>query len=240
MLLGKFVWLIRKSTQIHVVRMFREKLAWFFLRKFPSVRGMKNSRNLDTTVFWELGGFTEIAKRDAVLARSLAINGKRTLTIMCDGTPRACMRRGIENNLEAEEWSNFCLGCTHEMETVLKRTGSSYIPTSRLITSEKLEYFENFAKKIDLNEALTYRYLGVTIGDYAFSSTVRYMKGFLSERDEIFGEKEEIFRLYFFAALVNTFIADSVSNFKNVVQGVTSHGGYTDYGPFLQDRKSVV
>ena len=216
-----------------MIRYFREMTSWYLLRIFAS-RRIRNSDTEDTTIFWELGGFTEIAKKDAVLARSLEINGRKTLTIICDGAPRACMRRGIENQEAVTEWSKSCTGCTHEMETILKRTGSTYLTTSQLISRDELDYFEKFAKEIELGSAFTYRFLGVTVGEYAFSSTVRFMKGLLSERGNILGMSEEIFRIYFYAALVNTSIAQKVIKLNNVVQGVTSHGGYTDYGPFVQ------
>jgi|LauGreDrversion4_2_1035121.scaffolds.fasta_scaffold09817_7 hypothetical protein len=234
MIICKFFVLLNRLSRILVVRIFREKLPWFLFRNLTTILSYRNSSNQDTIVFWELGGLTEIAMKDAMLARSMEISGKKTLTIICDGTPRACIRRGIENKQLVAEWGETCKGCTHEMETRLNRLGSSYLRTSELISRNEIDYFENLTQKIELKDALSFNYLGVTVGQLAFSSTVRYMKGLICERADISGEQEEIFRLYFFAALINTCIAHRTCNLPNVRQGVTSHGCYSDYGPFVQ------
>ena len=60
------------------------------------------------------------------------------------------------------------------------------------------------------------------------------MKGLLNTRNELSGEVAEVYKQYLFAALVNAAAVDKAISRYTPLKGVTSHGVYTDYGPFVQ------
>ncbi|MBK8550520.1 MAG: hypothetical protein IPL53_05430 [Ignavibacteria bacterium] len=47
-------------------------------------------------IVWELGGFGDLLKKNAIISKALNIRGYKTHFIICDGTPLACIQRGLE------------------------------------------------------------------------------------------------------------------------------------------------
>ncbi len=76
-----------------------------------------------------------------------------------------------------------------------------------------------------------YKYLGVNVGELAWSSLNRYMKGFIIDIVQMREQEELLFREYFYAALVNTHAAQEAVRRFAPQSIYTSHGVYVDYAP---------
>ena len=67
-------------------------------------------------IVWEMGGFGDIMKKNAMIAGALKIRGYKTHFIICDGTPEACIQRGLEKKEELSEWTDKCPKCLSIMK----------------------------------------------------------------------------------------------------------------------------
>src|SRR4051794_33098494 len=68
---------------------FRSVLAGF-LRRYATAAARA------PVLIWDLGNFPGIIARNGLFATGLKARGERTHTVLCDGTPVACIQRGIE------------------------------------------------------------------------------------------------------------------------------------------------
>src|SRR6188508_1913182 len=59
---------------------------------------------------WDLGNFPAIVARNGLFATALKVRGERIHTILCDGTPVACIQRGVEKAETLPEWPRRCGG----------------------------------------------------------------------------------------------------------------------------------
>jgi len=199
-----------------------------FLKKHSTVTDA--SPNI---IVWELGGFGDILKKNAIISAALNIRGYRTHFIICDGTPQACIQRGLEKNEKISDWESICNKCLQGMKYSANQYSAEYSLAGSYIDDKKKKEFEELSMTIELNEIYNYKYLGVDVGMLAWSSVIRYMKGFVIERKDLKKEDEILLRKYFFAGLVNTYIADEVIKKFNPVSLFGSHGVYVDYSPAI-------
>ena len=49
-------------------------------------------------IIWDFGGYGDILKKNAIISAALNLRGYRTHFLICDGTPDACIQRGVEKN----------------------------------------------------------------------------------------------------------------------------------------------
>lgn len=199
-----------------------------FLKKHSAVND--DSPNI---IIWELGGFGDILKKNAIISAALNIRGYRTHFIICDGTPQACIQRGLEKNEKINDWESICNKCLQGMKYSANQYSAEYSLAGSYLDDKKKKEFEDLSMSIELNEIYYYKYLGVDVGMLAWSSVIRYMKGFVIERKDLRKKDEILLRKYFFAGLVNTYIADEVIKKFSPVSLFGSHGVYVDYSPAI-------
>lgn len=199
-----------------------------FLKKHSAVNDA--SPNI---IVWELGGFGDILKKNAIISAALNIRGYRTHFIICDGTPQACIQRGLEKNEKISDWELICKKCLNGMKYAASQYNVDYSLAGSFIDDNKKKELENLSMTIELKEIYSYNYLGVDVGMLAWSSVIRYMKGFIIERKDMKKEDEILLRKYFYAGLVNTYVAEEVINKFKPVSLFGSHGVYVDYSPAI-------
>ena len=199
-----------------------------FLKKHSAVN--EASPNI---IVWELGGFGDILKKNAIISAALNIRGYRTHFIICDGTPQACIQRGLEKNEKISDWELICKKCLNGMKYAASQYSVDYSLAGSFIDDNKKKELENLSMSIELKEIYNYNYLGVDVGMLAWSSVIRYMKGFIIERKDLKEEDEILLRKYFYAGLVNTYVAEEVINKFKPVSLFGSHGVYVDYSPAI-------
>jgi hypothetical protein len=182
-------------------------------------------------IIWELGGFGDIMKKNAIISAALNIRGYKTHFIVCDGTPEACIQRGLELKEKTEDWDKRCTGCLKVMKYVANQYSVDYSLAAEHISNEKKMEFKKLSETIDLKEIFHYKYIEVDVGMLAWSSLIRYMKGHLIEKKDLKKDDEILLRKYLYAGLVNTYIADEVIRKFKPVSIFSSHGVYVDYSP---------
>ncbi len=206
---------------------FRKKLQWF-MKKNTKVK-----INSHTILIWDMGGFSGILKKNAIFSSALNLREYKTHFIICDGISEACIQRGLEKKEKPEEWKKSCKSCLSRMKQVAKKYGINYSLAGKFIQNKEKAKFKKIANTINIKEIIKYRYLGVRVGKLAWSSTNRYLKGYLIDLKNFNRKDKEIYRKYFYSALVNTYIANRAIHKFKPIGVLTSHGVYVDYSPPL-------
>lgn len=199
-----------------------------FLKKHSKVT--KDSPNI---IVWELGGFGDILKKNAIISAALNIRGYRTHFIICDGTPLACIQRGLEKNENISDWKSGCVKCLHVMKYNANQYNVEYSVVGDYLSETKIKEFKELSESIEIEKIYSYNYIGVDVGMLAWSSVIRYMKGFIIEKKDLKEKDEILLRKYFFAGLVNTYAANEVMEKFKPVSLFGSHGVYVDYSPAI-------
>ncbi len=199
--------------------------------------------NSQTIIFWEFGGFSPLAKKDASIAIALNLRGYKTHFILCDGSSDACIQREIGKG-KCEDWSNKCSSCLNSVLNALSKYPISYSFSKNYFNKEVVEKLNLLSDEIDLDKIKNYKYLNVNVGEYAFSSFLRYLNGYSFDYLEDNPNLEVIYRKYFFSSLLNTYITDQVIKKYKPVSFFMSHGVFVDYSPalfmaFLKGIKAV-
>lgn len=192
-------------------------------------------------LIWDGGNYPYILIKNAILALGLRLRGYKTYAVICDGAAFACIQRGIEHNEKPEDWSRTCRGCFADMNQTAKKYDLSCLCLGDYIDAAQRTKFHELAFSIALGDILSYKYLDVGAGSMAWSSFNRYLKGRLIEIDSLSREHEMVFRNYFYAALLITYVADKILSELKPVALLISHGVYTDYGPpaVLASQKEI-
>ena len=195
----------------------------------------KNSIRLNNAspliIIWELGGFPQILAKNAIISLALNLRRFKTHFIICDGTPSACIQRDLENGKDINEWESKCQNCLTEMLKKANQYGMKYSLLKDYINKNQLFEFNKMVNEIQINDIINLKYLGVAVGELAWSSINRFMKGCLVDFNKMNSEDESIYKQYLYAALVNTFIANRVLEEHNPISVFMSHGIYVDYAP---------
>lgn len=184
-------------------------------------------------LIWEFGGFSDILKKNAIISAALNLRGYKTHFIVCDGAPRACIQRGKEKEEKFEEWDLRCPKCLFGMKNSASQYSVEYSIASQYLNENIKNELREISLKTSTENIYKYNYLGVGVGILAWSSFVRYMKGYVIEQKDLKKEDEKIYREYFYAGLVNTYIAEQAIKKYNPHGVFCSHGVYVDYSPSL-------
>jgi hypothetical protein len=196
-------------------------------------KNSKISKNSNLILIWELGGFAGILSKNSIFSLGLNVRGYKTCFIICDGSCLACIQRGLEKNEKISEWDKKCKECCENVVEMARKCNVDYVLGSRFINDKKLNEFKLLSESLDIKKIEHFEFLGVPVGTLAWSSTIRYMKGFLIDIDQMTLAQQEVYRKYFYAALVNTYIASKVLEKLKPQCLLVSHGVYVDYAPPL-------
>ncbi|MFH0898523.1 MAG: hypothetical protein V1855_03015 [bacterium] len=203
---------------------FEKKLTNFLKTNIPS------KKNSPTILFWEPGGFASILEKNAIFSLALNTRGYNTHFIICDGTPQACMQRGIEQHEKFTDWPIRCKNCTNSMIFIANKYKLRYSFFCDYITQEKKQDFECLSHSIKPQEIQAYILHGINVGQNALNMFNRYLKGYSVYLSALTHSEDKILRKCFFASLVNTHITHQAIE-KHKPYGIfTSHGVY-DYAP---------
>ncbi len=184
-------------------------------------------------LIWELGNFPGIVARNGLFATALKLRGLRTHTVLCDGTPVACIRRGVEQPEALDDWSGKCRACAKAAETAANNYCLDISWVGDYVNEAKRREFEQLAQSLPLSAVLEHVHLGANVGRIAWSSLNRHMKGLLVDETALTPVQERILRTYLYAALVNTHAANEATDVLAPVSVLTSHGVYVDYAPAM-------
>jgi hypothetical protein len=186
-----------------------------------------------TVLIWELGNIPGIVGRNGLLAIALRLHGVRTRMILCDGTPIACIQRGVEQPERLEDWKDRCAGCSKTAFEVASKYCLEPSWLGEYVDAGVRLKFDELSNALSVSEIQEHEYLGVKVGQMAWSSLNRHMKGLLVDSESLSQEQETILRRYLFAALVNSQAADVATRELAPRSVLTSHGVYVDYAPAM-------
>jgi hypothetical protein len=197
-----------------------------------------------TVLVWELGNFPGIVARNGLFATALKLRGQRTHTILCDGTPVACIRRGVEQPQAPEDWPRTCRACAGTAAEIARKYGLDLSWVGDYVSDAKRREFQQLSATLSLSAVLEHVHLGANVGRMAWSSLNRHMKGMLVDEAALTPQQESILRKYLYAALVNVHAANEATDAIAPASVLTSHGVYVDYAPAMsiayQKRLSAV
>jgi hypothetical protein len=202
------------------------------LRAFLRRHATRASRR-QPVLIWDLGNFPAIVARNGLFATALKLRGERTHTILCDGTPIACIQRGIEKPERLPEWPRRCAQCLRGARQAAEKYDLEYSLLGDYVDDDKRREFRRLAQSLAPAELLDHEYRGANIGRMAWSSLNRHMKGLLVEPGALSAEQEAILREYFYAGLVNVHAAATAIERMAPRSVLTSHGVYIDYAPAM-------
>jgi hypothetical protein len=221
----------------------RGKLKYKFYRFLQ--KNTKVKEDSPVILIWEMGGFAHILRKNAIISAALNFRGYKTHFIICDGTPVACIQRGAEQNEEIDNWEKRCYNCLKGMKISASEYAVDYSLAGDHISEVQKSEFRKLSEELPLNEIYHYKYFGVDVGMLAWSSLIRHMKGHLIEKKDVKKSDEILLRKYFYAGLVNTFIAEQTIERLKPVSVFSSHGVYVDYSPpillaYLKGIKTII
>lgn len=206
---------------------FRAALARFLRRH------ARSSDKARKVLIWDLGNFPGIIARNGLFATALKVRGRRTHTILCDGAPVACIQRGIEKPESLDEWPSACPGCSRRARKVAQKYSLEFSMVGDYVSQTARREFRQLADSLPMEQIYEHVYLGANVGQLAWSSLNRHMKGHLVEISGLSEAQEGIYRAYFYAALVNVHAANEALEAHSPVSVFTSHGIYIDYAPAM-------
>jgi hypothetical protein len=190
-------------------------------------------------LIWDLGGFDLILRKNAILGTAMRFRGYEPYCIICNGISGACIQRGLELKQTMDEWPNQCRDCYRKSQQMAKEWGISILSITDYVKSREIKQLRQITNSISVDKILHYTYLGVNVGELAFSSFNRYMKGYIVDPSDVENSSHvEVYRQYFFGSLVNTLLADRVLSRLQPNAVLTSHGVYSDYAPIVFTAKN--
>ena len=184
-------------------------------------------------LIWEMGGYSLILRRSALFAIALNLRGYDTPFVICDGTPVACHQREIAINQRITDWPSSCVSCSASMINEARKYSRKYILAKEFITEKQKGTFREMSETINVNSIYNHEYLQSPVGVFAWRSFCRYSQGAKFEVQKLSHEESSIYRMYLYAALVNTYISDQAIRYFNPRSVLSSHGTFVDYGPPL-------
>ena len=208
-------------------RRFRATLARFLRRN------AHGAPNRAPVLIWDMGNFPGIVARHGLFATALKARGERTHTVLCDGTPVACIQRGIEKPEQPADWASTCAACFRGARETADKYCLDYSTAGEYIGEPQRTGFRRIADTLPVEEIETHVYLGANVGRMAWSSLNRHMKGTLVEDGNLDAEQIRIYRMYLYAALVNAHVAHEAIRLRTPSSVVTSHGVYVDFAPAM-------
>lgn len=184
-------------------------------------------------LIWDLGNFPGIVGRNGLFATALRLRGRPTHTILCDGTPVACIRRGIEQPERLGDWPRRCPGCLSQARRVAEQYRLEYSLVGDYVDAPSRARLQEVAAALPLRDIASHVLDGAQVGRMAWSSLTRHMKGTLLDADALSPEHETLYRRYLYAAMVNVHAAGEAIRRRAPASVLASHGVYVDYAPAM-------
>ncbi len=204
-------------------------------------RNIRYDKKNKIVLFWEFGGFPLIFKKNIIFSKALNLRGFKTVFILCNGIGSACIQRDVRDNSSLDKWNDRCEKCVSDMLVVAKKYKINYAFASDFLEKIEIEKIKFIANNTLVSKIKNYSFFNIDVGHLAWSSFNRYMKGHLVGYSDLNKMEEEVYRRYFYSALVNTYISNQIIEKYKPTSVFTSHGVYVDYAPviFLAHIKKV-
>jgi hypothetical protein len=206
--------------------------AFYILFKIKNFFNKQNYYFKKKLLICEMGGFKYLLLKNIIIAWAMRFRGYDSHFIICDGLPEACMQRNIKTSPNIKQWKNKCSNCFGNMQSTLNKFGLNYSKPSDYIDEHTRNKLIKISNELPLHKIKNYKYQSVDVGKIAFSSLKRFFLGRLDNLSDINSRKDKTFyRKYFYASLVNTFVAKNFLNFIKPNSFLCSHGIYVDFKP---------
>ncbi|MFC1894780.1 hypothetical protein ACFLYH_02410 [Candidatus Dependentiae bacterium] len=243
MIIQKAVSKIYRSINFRIINPLKQKKryfqgVYFFRKQLKKFIDQHFTENKESVVVWETGGCDLIFKKNAIIAQALKLRGYKTYFVVCDGLSVACSCREVRGEFNIKKWKQSCEYCLKRMLEIGYKYDVPVLKSSSFISEKLKKQSYEFAMETDLSMLQNYEIDSVNLGNIAWMSTVRYMQGNLTQFEDMMVDEIRIYRLYFYAAVINFYVAKNILREHCPISSLTSHGVYVDYAPaFLLANK---
>jgi hypothetical protein len=190
--------------------------------QFPDPSGTKR------VLIWRgPGGITASLAIELVIASALAQRNVDVRFVLCDGVLSGCLRRSVDSD-PVNNWPMLCSECYRAGKALIEASGFPYQNMGEWVPPSRRAHFRALAGETALADVPSWRYKGVPVGQYALSSTIRYLKG--REKTQT-GDYDRILREYFYSGLVCAEAAAGAIEELEATHVLMQHGIYVDWGP---------
>ena len=177
-------------------------------------------------LFWRGVPDSASIHTETIIALALRLRGINTRFVMCDAALSGCIQRSVEDDTPISEWRESCLDCIDRGVRILDLLGIPYIKMSELVSEGQRSEFRAICDDLPDIELGSYEYRQVSVGRFAESSTVRYLRGKPLEGHE------PILREYLYSALVCSEAArNALSDLKPNRVVMQGHIEYVSWAP---------
>jgi hypothetical protein len=217
----------------HCYRYFKNLINFFYVKVKIKLFFKNYNIKLKKILFiCEMGGFKYILLKNILIALSMKLRGYKSHFLICDGLPQACIQRNIKTSPNIKQWKNACGSCCNNLELVLKRFNFNYSKPSIYINNVNKYKLKCISEKVPLKKIINFRYQGVDVGNIAFYSLKRFFLGKLDNLEDITSKRDQnLYRKYFYASLINTYVAKKTLDIVRPDCFLSSHGIYSDFKP---------
>jgi hypothetical protein len=203
------------------------------LQKFCRENPLSLGQDSSVVLIWELGGFTAILERNIIFSLALQARDKDSCFMVCDGTSEICVQHVINKKGELINSNKSCEKCFNDFKCILRKYGRCYSCLGNYISEATKNEFKDLSNSIKIKDISKFIYKDVNVGVLALASLNRAMLGAIVNINSLTTEKQEIYRKFFYASLINTHVADEIIKKFSPTGVLTSHGEYVDYGPAI-------
>ena len=217
----------------YILNFFISKINYYFILLKTKLLFRIHKFNLKKILLvCEMGGFKYILLKNIVIALAMKFRGYDSHFIICDGLPEACIQRNIKISSDIRYWKDKCSNCCGSMQSTLTAFGLKYSKPSDYIDELTKKKLIKISNKLSFSKIIDYKYQGVSVGNIAYSSLKRFFLGRVDQLRDISSSRDKIFyRKYFYASLINTFVAKKFLNVVKPDAFLCSHGVYVDFKP---------
>jgi hypothetical protein len=197
-------------------------------RSLAKIASNANEREKQGTqvLFWRGVPGRASIHGEAIVSLALRLRGIKVNFVICDGSFNGCIMRSVEQNDDIRRWKKRCPECIVYGLRILEALGIPYIKMSKLVSKQCRNKFRDLCESIPNSELYSYRYDQIQVGQFALSSTQRYLKGLPTNNSE------KVFREYLYSALICAEAAkNSILDLRPERIFMQRHIEYVEWGP---------